>query len=64
MAVSLIPKGFIGLSTDKRPQTASANVSSRSAGYVPPPRTGDHFVETDTGNTYVHVGGDNWELTP
>lgn len=56
MAISVYnPKSvreFVGLSTDTKPSnTHSGN------GSIAPPRSGDRFIETDTGKVYVFNGG-------
>lgn len=39
---------YIGLSTDAKPSNANSGNGS-----IAPPRTGDRFIETDTGKVYV-----------
>lgn len=67
MAISTGLHGFVGLSTDTKPLPATVQSSnSRAAGYLPAPKQGDKFVETDTLNVYTYVGDQgpqSWQLT-
>ncbi|MDE2105199.1 MAG: hypothetical protein KGL39_48680 [Patescibacteria group bacterium] len=41
---------YVGLSTDTKPTAANAT------GNVPPPKGGDRFIESDTGNVFIYTG--------
>lgn len=67
MAISTALHGFTGLSTDVKPLPATVQSSNpRAANYLPAPKQGDKFVETDTLDTYTYVGDQgpqSWQRT-
>lgn len=62
MAIVTAPHGYTGVSTDTKPDPRYT-LSPRAAGYVPAPKPGHKFIETDTLDTYTWVGDQGWQRT-